>query len=116
MIDLYKQVNQIRSKDVTVLLTGESGTGKNIIAIIPARGGRKGIPGKNIKNFEGKPLISHSIEYAKDSNHKNVFNMGIINSSRGFCFPKNANKISTIKDWKKIIQNNLLKTNLDFLK
>ena len=39
----------------------------NIIAIIPARGGSKGIPGKNIKNFEGKPLISHSIEYAKDS-------------------------------------------------
>tara|TARA_Y100000590_G_scaffold311437_1_gene351838 strand:- start:499 stop:1962 length:1464 start_codon:yes stop_codon:yes gene_type:complete len=32
MIDLYKQLNQIRSKDVTVLLTGESGTGKNIIA------------------------------------------------------------------------------------
>ena len=39
----------------------------NIIAIIPARGGSKGIPGKNIKNFEGKPMISHSIEYAKDS-------------------------------------------------
>ena len=39
----------------------------NIIVIIPARGGSKGIPGKNIKNFEGKPLISHSIEYAKDS-------------------------------------------------
>ena len=37
------------------------------ICIIPARGGSKGIPGKNIKNFEGKPLISHSIEYAKDS-------------------------------------------------
>ena len=39
----------------------------NIIVIIPARGGSKGIPGKNIKNFEGKPLISHSIEYARDS-------------------------------------------------
>ena len=39
----------------------------NIIALIPARGGSKGIPGKNIKNFEGKPLISHSIEYAQDS-------------------------------------------------
>ena len=38
-----------------------------IVAFIPARGGSKGIPGKNIKNFEGKPLISHSIEYAKDS-------------------------------------------------
>ena len=42
----------------------------NVIAIIPARGGSKGIPGKNIKNFEGKPLISHSIEYAQDSGFK----------------------------------------------
>ena len=45
--------------------------------------------------------------------NKNVFNKGIINSSRGLCFPKKADKTSTIKDWKKIIQNNLLKTNLD---
>ena len=36
----------------------------NIIAFIPARGGSKGIPGKNIKTFAGKPLIVHSIEYA----------------------------------------------------
>jgi len=35
---------------------------KNILAIIPARGGSKGIPGKNIKKFAGKPLIVHSIE------------------------------------------------------
>jgi len=40
----------------------------NIIALIPARGGSKGIPGKNIKSFEGKPLIIHSIDYAKSSN------------------------------------------------
>ncbi len=38
--------------------------GKNILAIIPARGGSKGIPGKNIRNFAGKPLIAHSIETA----------------------------------------------------
>ena len=41
---------------------------KNIVAIIPARGGSKGIPKKNIINFLGKPLLSHSIEYAKASN------------------------------------------------
>jgi CMP-N-acetylneuraminic acid synthetase len=35
---------------------------RKILAIIPARGGSKGIPGKNIKNFAGKPLIVHSIE------------------------------------------------------
>ncbi len=34
------------------------------IAFIPARGGSKGIPGKNIKEFAGKPLIVHSIEQA----------------------------------------------------
>jgi len=37
---------------------------QKIIAIIPARGGSKGIPGKNIKMFVGKPLIVHSIEHA----------------------------------------------------
>ena len=36
----------------------------SIIAFIPARGGSKGIPYKNIKNFSGKPLIVHTIEYA----------------------------------------------------
>jgi len=37
------------------------------IAIIPARGGSKRIPKKNIKNFLGKPLIAYSIEKALDS-------------------------------------------------
>jgi N-acylneuraminate cytidylyltransferase len=37
------------------------------IAIIPARGGSKRIPGKNIKLFAGKPLIAYSIEAAKAS-------------------------------------------------
>ncbi len=34
------------------------------IAIIPARGGSKRIPRKNIKDFFGKPLIAHSIQTA----------------------------------------------------
>lgn len=37
------------------------------IAIIPARGGSKRIPGKNIKSFAGKPLIAYSIDAAKTS-------------------------------------------------
>ena len=37
------------------------------IAIIPARGGSKRIPRKNIKDFCGKPIISYSIEAAKKS-------------------------------------------------
>ena len=37
------------------------------IAIIPARGGSKRIPGKNIRGFAGKPLIAYSIEVALQS-------------------------------------------------
>ena len=38
-----------------------------VVAIIPARGGSKRIPRKNIKDFFGKPLIAYSIETALDS-------------------------------------------------
>src|SRR5450759_4697697 len=37
------------------------------IAVIPARGGSKRIPRKNIKHFCGKPMIAWSIEIAKAS-------------------------------------------------
>jgi pseudaminic acid cytidylyltransferase len=37
------------------------------IAIIPARGGSKRIPRKNIRPFNGKPLIAYSIEAARNS-------------------------------------------------
>jgi len=37
------------------------------IAIIPARGGSKRIPRKNIKEFHGKPMIAYSIEAALES-------------------------------------------------
>lgn len=37
------------------------------LAVIPARGGSKRIPGKNIKQFDGKPLIAYSIETAINS-------------------------------------------------
>jgi CMP-N-acetylneuraminic acid synthetase len=36
----------------------------NIIAVIPARAGSKGLPGKNIKILNGKPVIAYSIEAA----------------------------------------------------
>jgi len=38
------------------------------IALIPARGGSQGLPGKNIKLLKGKPLIVHTIEAALQSN------------------------------------------------
>ncbi|MBI1855503.1 MAG: acylneuraminate cytidylyltransferase family protein, partial [Chloroflexi bacterium] len=38
-----------------------------ILALIPARGGSKGIPRKNIRSFAGYPLIAWSIAAAKQS-------------------------------------------------
>jgi N-acylneuraminate cytidylyltransferase len=37
-----------------------------IIAVIPARGGSKRIPRKNIRSFAGKPIIAYSIKAAKE--------------------------------------------------
>ena len=37
------------------------------IAVIPARGGSKRIPRKNIKDFCGKPIIAYSIDVARKS-------------------------------------------------
>lgn len=42
--------------------------GKSFLAIIPARGGSKRLPRKNILPLNGKPLIAWSIEAAKKSN------------------------------------------------
>lgn len=39
---------------------------KKVLAIIPARGGSKGIPKKNIKAVSGKPMITYTIEAAKE--------------------------------------------------
>jgi CMP-N,N'-diacetyllegionaminic acid synthase len=42
-----------------------------ILTIIPARSGSKGIPHKNIKSFNGMPLLVHSINQAKESKYYN---------------------------------------------
>lgn len=39
----------------------------SVVALIPARGGSKGIKNKNLKNLAGKPLLAYSIEAAKNS-------------------------------------------------
>lgn len=39
-----------------------------MLAIIPARGGSKGVPGKNIKPLWNKPLIAYTIEVAQTAN------------------------------------------------
>ncbi len=40
----------------------------NILGVVTARAGSKGIPGKNTKRLAGKPLISYTIESAQASN------------------------------------------------
>ncbi len=40
---------------------------KKIMALILARGGSTGVPGKNIKSLAGKPLIAHTIKIAQNS-------------------------------------------------
>lgn len=42
----------------------------NTLIIIPARKGSKGLPNKNVKNLGGKPLIQHTIEFAKEISTK----------------------------------------------
>ncbi len=50
-------------------MVGEAKTERkiNVLAIIPARGGSKGVPRKNIRLVAGKPLIAHSIKQALNS-------------------------------------------------
>lgn len=44
-----------------------------ILYIIPARGGSKGLPNKNIKILNGKPLIHYSIDFARQfTNDENI--------------------------------------------
>ena len=46
-----------------------------ILGIIPARGGSKGIPKKNIKLLNGKPLIAYTIEAALASNLDSIYRL-----------------------------------------
>lgn len=38
---------------------------ERVLAVVPARGGSQGLPGKNIRPFAGLPLIEHSLRLAK---------------------------------------------------
>lgn len=43
--------------------------GKSVLAVVPARGGSKGVPGKNIRILAGKPLIAWTIDAARNCSH-----------------------------------------------
>jgi len=54
--------------------------GRTVLGIIPARGGSKGLPGKNIREMAGKPLIYWTIERALSSTY---FDNVIVNTDDG---------------------------------
>src|SRR6185503_578849 len=41
--------------------------GMHVLAVIPARAGSKGIPGKNIRPLNGRPLLAYSVDAARES-------------------------------------------------
>jgi N-acylneuraminate cytidylyltransferase len=43
--------------------------GQRVLGVIPARGGSKGVPGKNIREVGGRPLISWAIDQARGSRY-----------------------------------------------
>jgi len=77
----------------------------NSICIIPARGGSKRIPKKNIKNFLGKPVISYVIKIAKQSklfdqvivstDHKDIAKISIKNGAKVYWRDKKFSKDTT---------------------
>ncbi len=51
--------------------------GMRRIAVIPARGGSKRLPSKNIVDFLGRPIIAYSIEAARECN---LFNRVVVST------------------------------------
>jgi len=50
----------------------------DILVIIPARGGSRGIPNKNIRSFCGLPLIAHTIKQALDLKKSGYINRVVV--------------------------------------
>lgn len=75
MKDVYPSIPVRKRQNGNIYDEHETGRnmtgGRNILALIPARGGSKGIPRKNIRLLCGKPLISYSIVEALKSRYIN---------------------------------------------
>jgi len=96
---------------------------KDILITLCARGGSKGIPGKNIKLLNGRPLIDYSIKFAKtlgsefnihvelstdDLEIKNISNACGLNSDYlrpAFLSTDSAGKVDAIKDLLQFAEN-----------
>ena len=95
---------------------------KDFIVIIPARGGSKRVPNKNIKLLNNKPLITYSIEYALrffskeniwvNSDSEEILNIGLHYGTRSY---KRNEKLA--KDDTKtidVLKDQLLNITIDF--
>ena len=74
----------------------------NVVALIPARSGSKGVIDKNIKQLNGKPLIKHSIDDALEC--KNISDVFISTDSEDYAdlaIKSGANipNVNTKFDW-----------------
>lgn len=96
------------------------------IAIIPARGGSKRIPRKNIKHFLGKPIIAYSIQAANESNlfdevmvstdDREIADVAIQYGAKVpfFRSEKNADDFSTIPDVMREVLNSYLNLGIEY--
>jgi CMP-N-acetylneuraminic acid synthetase len=56
----------------------------NILCIIPARSGSKGLPNKNIINFKGRPLLAWSIYHAQQSKYNKQIKIIVSTDSKEY--------------------------------
>ncbi|MFK8060270.1 MAG: acylneuraminate cytidylyltransferase family protein [Polaribacter sp.] len=68
-----------------------------ILYLIPARGGSKGLPGKNIKKLGGKALINHAIDFARNFTSDNNICLSTDSSEIIECALDNNYKIPFIR-------------------
>lgn len=77
--------------------------GKSVLGLIPARGGSKRLPKKNIKNFANKPLITWTIEAGKKSRF--IDNLVVTSDDPDILKISSVHGIDTIKRPKEISGN-----------
>jgi len=76
----FKDVESIPDTKIKVRLDNNL----KILCIIPARSGSKSLPHKNIKNFNGKPLMAWSIEQSKECKYKNQIKIVVSTDSEKY--------------------------------
>jgi len=73
---------------------------QNIIAIIPARGGSKRIPKKNIKDFFGKPILSYAINVCRNAGIFSEIMVSTDNNEIAEVALNNGAQVPFMRSWK----------------